>query len=1167
METADPARWLSRFLERRSLERPDPDKPLYAYRCSDDEFRELGDVLRAGTRPPVGYYARVTRAGAAIFCLYAAEWWRRTHEGGPWKWAGILDGAGWAGVPFPRLYEVVEEGLGCWRRPLLRIGPRTGFLVTLACEGGLPLHLVTSEGTRLRDYLLAVLEEFQLYRGAGYAPEELAARAKELLPRSLQQDVVYRLSGQLIDEIWRLQQKIGGSSAPVRELDRTDPGWRDRLPLLVPDEVARALLNPLVEEAVKLARGGTCGLRMRRWLQWAGEEGWVLQAEVVIPASVSEPQLVELFGAEASNLPGRFELYLEDDTEARIPLALATQTERGNRKTFRLEALRAAQTMEGPRARVGRGLRMHAGGRSIGPVGLPGGASLADLPWVFATKSASEESPPRELTFLGQGSVTTRYAEAFVAATCDCDVVGLDGGECELVSEIADLDRALFRVRGAVKVTDAEGNACRVRTAAEHEVAPEYQLAGSLLPGPLGDTPVFRGTPGMLAVNAAGEVERIAPERLEWHAAGQRPIAWRPVSVECIGIVDLRLADEDGLRHRDRAAVAPLGAEIRLQPSSDFKEGQIELVGFQGAKVTWETSPGLEIRAENRPDDGAVGVHCIAADDPPAEVSLRLSWVAGRVLDLRLPFPSKGSRFIAPGGRVLADEEIVPVDRLSGVVATGTTTRERGRFFVTGELHAEDVPLAQRHLFGVSAALREVIPGRFELNLRVLQESLREIFAASGDLDAYVRLTIDSPDSSRTMRRRLIVSRFDLSLVSDPAEGEVRLREQDLGRLSWEDLENLLVEAAPLWRPSDPPVELERVPGPLAPGRWRFYPERRAAGPWMILGRDGNWNRMRPLVWNVPGKDDALLLERFRPQEGGALATAVCIEDPDQRARALDALLDALAEDCGHEDWHEIYAFLERFRGLPASTLDVIERMIAAPRAAAGALLGAPDAGSFASVWSLLEELPFLWAVVPMKEWVRAGESFVASLHRQLGDYSGDADTLVRESIGLFLKEAPLRQAGFETLAELMRVGVLADAIEETSYLRMVRSAAGRAALGSQLAIPRQALLQAHAEDQWPPGPGFTSWLGRAGELPKEIQELWQIAPGGARYRVPVLNAPAVAAIGAACDIPVQRPLIFEIRRLRRFDPQWFDEAYSYMLAIAVGVLLEQDPARIGLKS
>jgi hypothetical protein len=68
-----------------------------------------------------------------------------------------------------------------------------------------------------------------------------------------------------------------------------------------------------------------------------------------------------------------------------------------------------------------------------------------------------------------------------------------------------------------------------------------------------------------------------------------------------------------------------------------------------------------------------------------------------------------------------------------------------------------------------------------------------------------VKLVIESPDASRTMQRRLMVSRFDLSLERDGLrEGEVRLREKDLGRLDWEGLENLHVEATPLARLSLP---------------------------------------------------------------------------------------------------------------------------------------------------------------------------------------------------------------------------------------------------------------------------------------------------------------------------------------------------------------------------
>jgi len=316
------AAWLSAFLSRKDRGQPGSSRPLYSYRCEDVEFERLGDLLRTQTRAPVGYYDRISRSDAALFCLYAAEWWRRMHEGGAWSWSGILDGVGWSETPWARLYEVVEEGLGYWRRPLLRAGARRVFLMTLACEGGLPLHLVRHQGTALRRYLLAVLEEFQLHRSTNPSPHELAARAARLLPQTLRQDVVYQLSAQLIDEIWKLQRVVAGVPAPIQELDRVDPGWRDRLPLLVSNDIAHALLNPLIEEAAKLARGRSCGLRMERGLRRVGER-WVLGAETVVPTAISEEQLAPLFGAEAAQLPTRFDLYLEDETGESTYLALA----------------------------------------------------------------------------------------------------------------------------------------------------------------------------------------------------------------------------------------------------------------------------------------------------------------------------------------------------------------------------------------------------------------------------------------------------------------------------------------------------------------------------------------------------------------------------------------------------------------------------------------------------------------------------------------------------------------------------------------------------------------------------------------------------------------------------------------------------------------------------
>ena len=256
------------------------------------------------------------------------------------------------------------------------------------------------------------------------------------------------------------------------------------------------------------------------------------------------------------------------------------------------------------------------------------------------------------------------------------------------------------------------------------------------------------------------------------------------------------------------------------------------------------------------------------------------------------------------------------------------------------------------------------------------------------------------------------------------------LGENDLERLG-KDVERLRVEAVPLWDPDAEISALEPVPG--LSGRWQFSPDRRESGPWVIVGKDGDWNRIRPLLWEVPGKDDQMLLQDFDPKERGALETAVCISDTHERAAALDRLLVALAEDCSHPDWHQVYASIRRFRGLPAATLDLTDRIISTPCVAMMALLGASDTTMLSSVWSLLEELPFLWSLLPVKDWVATGRYFESSLRSELGRqrYPGDVNVLVQDALKPFFEEAPKRQLGFETLVELMRVCVFGYEIEK----------------------------------------------------------------------------------------------------------------------------------------
>jgi hypothetical protein len=137
---------------------------------------------------------------AAMFCVYAAETFRRRHAGGPWKWETVFAEIEHVTPEYQSIYAWVEKGLQHFDRELLkrRNGDRE-FLVTLACEGGLPLRLLHKENAHLSRYFRELLTAYHReHRLPGCDATDIARQvAARFLPASLCHDVVFKLSGDL----------------------------------------------------------------------------------------------------------------------------------------------------------------------------------------------------------------------------------------------------------------------------------------------------------------------------------------------------------------------------------------------------------------------------------------------------------------------------------------------------------------------------------------------------------------------------------------------------------------------------------------------------------------------------------------------------------------------------------------------------------------------------------------------------------------------------------------------------------------------------------------------------------------------------------------------------------------------------------------------------------
>lgn len=141
--------WLDTFLGRRELEVPD-ERLLCDYRCGDEEYRSLIDVLERTGEP--GHLRQTYRYGVRLeeqelgfederltmpaFVLYASEWFRREWEGETRRvWKRMMNGVAWTADEYWELYPAMATGLAWWNHSFVRI-IKTQYLGTFAYQSG-----------------------------------------------------------------------------------------------------------------------------------------------------------------------------------------------------------------------------------------------------------------------------------------------------------------------------------------------------------------------------------------------------------------------------------------------------------------------------------------------------------------------------------------------------------------------------------------------------------------------------------------------------------------------------------------------------------------------------------------------------------------------------------------------------------------------------------------------------------------------------------------------------------------------------------------------------------------------------------------------------------------------------------------------------------------------
>lgn len=1099
--------------------------PLYAYRCTDQAYKELqsqvSEDLAAALsgRPPMAF--------EACFCLYAAETFRREHSGGPWAWRTVFDPLGTEVPPNPVIGRWVEKGLGYWGRDVARgEGGQRLSLVTIACEGGLPLRLLQNEGANLRTFFRRILESHHEGRGIAADMANLARLQLRYLPKSLRNEEVVRLAADLMRRTVDLQRIVGDAADPIAVLDDEVPKWRSTLPLRMDDDIAAALFKNLVEQSRELAEAASA---RPAWIGELVQERpgeYLVQKRLRFPDRIAQAALAALAGRVLRTSPRvRLMLTTSDTSE---PVANLTLFAHGQGDLlYRREWLsRDGLVLGVPTLLDLHSLQLHDGS-SILDIPLENADPWGESPWVFL--------PTREeqhWEWLTEGSAYTRGEQVMVVVSSDCKPLHADTGVWEHLGKIAGLNRNVYSVAGTVNFSTEEGDRYQIVCSASYDSRQSLSLTGQRQPLILNRNPVFRGFPRFIETSPEG-VSMNAEGTIEWRPLAERG-GWRSVRDGCLGRVWLRLVDSatNVERVRRKVDVLPRDFELERHIGTQKQGGRYRFSGLSQAEIRVSSSHSNEIVSHDG-EIADVEFEAVSGREI-TPISVQLSWPGRHAVPLELPYPQQGAVFMLDG-RSLAVDELVALDRLYGLWLMLQNPTGGARFMLDAELLATHTQGKAGSKLGLTNQLPPLQDGGLEVNLGPWVDQVKSLLAAREDPEARVRLTVQS--RSGEILARVLVARYDMEIHPRVGTATVYLPQVQCEKLGGALESRVTLEMFPLWLPDQAPCPLESVPG--VPGSWQV-PWGLAPGPWWIVGRDGQWSRFRPLLWTVRDDGDW----KGEMTVGCALAEAVREPDHGLRELAIDTILAEMGNVPDRPDWDLFLAYVAQAAEFPPNSLDVLRQVVRHPSTLAMALLRS-DEDQFAHMWSLAEEMPFAWGLIPISDWRYATQIYFEHLRESLSEIEG-GELILWDAFQGFRERGASMRSYFQPLCDWLQELIFPDRPLGQSVFQVAR-ALQMSFITERVQAEEMELLARHeADERWPHGDDVMREAD-SGLLSADFLSATKPA-----FQRPVRCAPFVAVAVAMDGRVPSDNLVYDLRVLRSFDPDWFDNAYMFGLAMAL---------------
>jgi len=293
------------------------------------------------------------------------------------------------------------------------------------------------------------------------------------------------------------------------------------------------------------------------------------------------------------------------------------------------------------------------------------------------------------------------------------------------------------------------------------------------------------------------------------------------------------------------------------------------------------------------------------------------------------------------------------------------------------------------------------------------------------------------------------------------------------------------------------------------------------------------------MLWII--KSDSQCAESL--VSASTLQRATRIESKDEREQAIRCVMNEMATDFQHKSWDYLSKLWAATRHLPLHTFDAWVFAVSEPAFLAALAVNESITEKDALLQKIGEELPIIWELVRVSDWVNA-------LLVLKGDLTGRVDEedieIVVQILQRRIKEVSRLSPALSALEDIL-IRELFDEVSESTRLMQLPI---EAILSGAVANKYEQLKREHADDEWPVllSPQITEIATK--NLPEKIRTL---VPIRVEYRVSVGLLPIILAWRANTNDDygwIGEPVnLFKLGVISDFDHEWFSTVYGLVTA------------------